>query len=67
MDVMMEALGLVVVRPENISVVLGTQNRFGLGILGMFLMTLLWVLGNVRKGSYRHCSPDLLRLVSNPS
>lgn len=52
MDVTVDALGLVVVRPENISVVPGTKNRFGLVILGMFLMTLLWVLGNVRKGSY---------------
>lgn len=49
MDVTVEALGLVVVKPENISVVPGTKGRFGLGILGMFLMTLLWVLGKLQK------------------
>lgn len=61
MGVMVEALGLVVVKPEDISVVPGTKNRFGLEILGLFLRTLLWVLGNVRKGSYTalQISPDL--------
>lgn len=35
MCVIVEALGLVVVKPEDISVVPGTKNRFGLEILGM--------------------------------
>ena len=62
MGVVVEALGLVVVKPEDISVVPETKNSFGLEILGMFLRTLLWVLGNVRKGSYTalQISSDLL-------